>query len=165
MNLVQAFKKRNKLQNKINYLRSLITSSALVRKSDENEDTTKLDGMTCKEWLDIISLEEDNLYNLVHAIDEANKNIKPYLSKIQQLKNRKNFREELLEKMRRNAGNEQYYAESDKVIKYVLNLKQKDIIDSINLLNQEIEDLENLVSDLNAKTIINDSKIESKIEK
>lgn len=153
MNLAQAFKKRNKLQNELNDLRSIYSNESLIREEGESELTEKLNGMTCKEWLDTILFKESNLESLITMIDEANKNIKPTLSKIQLLKNSKNFRERLLKSLRCNAGEKRYF--EDKTIKYVLNLDPKKIYESIQQIDKEIEMLENKVSDYNAKTIIN----------
>lgn len=162
MNLAQAFKKRSKLQNEINELRSMYSSSTLVREEGELESTEKLNGMTCKQWLEEISFKENNLGALVALIDEANKNIKPTLSQIQHLKNTKKFREDLLHVLRNNAGEKRYYAENDKTVKYVLNLDPKEIYDSIKQIQKEIEILEDKVSDYNATTLIDDSIVESK---
>lgn len=162
MNLAQAFKKRSKLQNEINELRSMYSSSTLVREEGELESTEKLNGMTCKQWLEEISFKENNLGALVALIDEANKNIKPTLSQIQHLKNTKKFREDLLYVLRNNAGGKKYYAENDKTVKYVLNLDPKEIYDSIKQIQKEIEILEDKVSDYNATTLIDDSIVENK---
>ena len=162
MNLAQAFKKRNKLQNEINELRSMCNSSALIREEGEEEQTDKLNGMTCKEWLDTIAFKENNLESLIAMIDEANKNIKPTLSKIQLLKNMKKFRENLLHVLRSNAGEKRYYAENDKTVKYVLNLNPKEIYESIKQIEKEIELLEDKVSNYNAITLINDGKVEER---
>jgi len=158
MNLVQAFKKRNKLQNEINELRRMYSSSTLVREEGEPEATEKLNGMTCKQWLDEISLRENNLESLIGMIDRANKDIKPTLSKIQHAKNAKKFREELLRDLRSNAGEKRYY--NDKIIKYTLNLDPKEIYESIKQIDKEIEILEEKVSIYNATTLINDSAVE-----
>ena len=93
-------------------------------------------------------------------IDEANKNIKPTLSKIQLLKSMKKFRESLLNLLRSNAGEKRYYAENDKTVKYVLNLNPKEIYESIKQIEKEIEVLEDKVSNYNATTLINDNKVE-----
>ena len=95
-------------------------------------------------------------------IDEANKNIKPTLSKIQLLKNMKKFRENLLHLLRSNAGEKRYYAENDKTVKYVLNLNPKEVYESIKQIEKEIEVLEDKVSNYNATTLINDGKIEER---
>ena len=158
MNLVQAFKKRNKLQNEINELRRMYSSSTLVREEGEPEATEKLNGMTCKQWLDEISFRENNLESLIEMIDRANKDIKPTLSKIQHAKNAKKFREELLMTLRSNAGEKRYY--NDKIIKYTLNLDPKEIYESIKQIDKEIEILEEKVSIYNATTLINDSAVE-----
>lgn len=162
MNLAQAFKKRNKLQNEINELRSMCSSSALIREEGEEEQTDKLNGMTCKEWFDTIAFKENNLESLIAMIDEANKNIKPTLSKIQLLKNMKKFRENLLHVLRSNAGEKRYYAENDKTVKYVLNLNPKEVYESIKQIEKEIELLEDKVSNYNAITLINDGKVEER---
>lgn len=160
MNLSQAFKKRSKLQNEIVELRNMYSSSALVREEGEEEQTDRLNGMTCKQWLDEIAFKESNLESLVAMIDEANKNIKPTLSKIQLLKNMRKFRENLLHLLRSNAGEKKYYAENDKTVKYVLNLNPKEVYESIKQIEKEIELLEDKVSNYNATTLINDGKVE-----
>lgn len=160
MNLAQAFKKRNKLQNEINELRAMYSSSSLIREEGESEQIDKLNGMTCKEWLDTIALKENNLESLIAMIDEANKDIKPTLSKIQHAKNVKKFREELLRDLRNNAGAKRYM--DDKVISYTLNLDPKEIYESIKQIEKEIELLEDKVSNYNATTLINDGKIEER---
>lgn len=160
MNLSQAFKKRSKLQNEIVELRNMYSSSTLVREESEEEQTDRLNGMTCKQWLDEITLKESQLESLVAMIDEANKNIKPTLSKIQLLKNTKKFRENLLHLLRSNAGEKRYYAENDKTVKYALNLNPKEIYESIKQIAKEIELLEDKVSNYNATTLINDDKAE-----
>lgn len=157
MNLVQAFKKRNKLQNEINELRRMYSSSTLVREEGEPEATEKLNGMTCKQWLDEISFRENNLESLIEMIDRANKDIKSTLSKIQHAKNAKKFREELLMTLRSNAGEKRYY--NDKIIKYTLNLDPKEIYESIKQIDKEIEILEEKVSIYNATTLIDDSTV------
>ena len=160
MNLAQAFKKRNKLQNEINELRAMYNCSALTREEGEPEQTDRLNGMTCKEWLDAITLKENNLESLIEMIDEANKNIKPTLSKIQHAKNVKKFREELLRDLRRNAGEKRYM--EDKTINFILNLDPKEIYESIKQIDKEIEILEDKVSNYNAITLINDGKVEER---
>lgn len=162
MNLAQAFKKRSKLQNEIVELRNMYSSSTLVREEGEEEQTDRLNGMTCKQWLDEISFKESQLESLVAMIDEANKNIKPTLSKIQLLKNMRKFRENLLHLLRSNAGEKRYYAENDKTVKYVLNLNPKEIYESIKQIEKEIELLEDKVSNYNAITLINDGKVEER---
>lgn len=158
MNLAQAFKRRNKLQNELNDLRAMYNSSSLTREEGEPEQTDRLNGMTCKQWLDTIALKENNLESLIAMIDEANKDIKPTLSKIQHLKNMKKFREELLRDLRRNAGEKRYM--EDKTINFVLNLDPKEIYESIKQIDKEIEILEDKVTNYNATTLINDSKVE-----
>lgn len=160
MNLAQAFKKRSKLQNEIVELRNMYSSSTLVREEGEGEQTDRLNGMTCKQWLDEITSKESQLESLVARIDEANKNIKPILSKIQLLKNTRKFRENLLHLLRSNAGEKRYYAENDKTVKYVLNLNPKEVYESIKQIGKEIELLEDKVSNYNATTLINDDKVE-----
>lgn len=162
MNLAQAFKKRSKLQNEIVELRNMYSSSTLVREEGEEEQTDRLNGMTCKQWLDEITLKESQLESLVARIDEANKNIKPTLSKIQLLKNMRKFRENLLHLLRSNAGEKRYYAENDKTVKYVLNLNPKEVYESIKQIEKEIESLEDKVSNYNATTLINDGKVEER---
>lgn len=158
MNLAQAFKRRNKLQNELNDLRAMYNSSALTREEGEPEQTDRLNGMTCKEWLNAIELKENNLESLIAMIDEANKDIKPTLSKIQHYKNMKKFREELLRDLRRNAGEKRYM--EDKTINFVLNLDPKEIYESIKQIDKEIEILEDKVANYNATTLINDGKVE-----
>lgn len=158
MNLTQAFKRRNKLQNEINNLREMYSNSTLIREENEPEQVDKLNGMTCKQLLDEISFKENNLEALITMIDEANKNIKPTLSKIQHLKSMKKFRENLLNLLRSNAGEKRYYAENDKTIKYFLNLNPKEVYKSIKLIEEEIEMLEDKVSNYNATTLINADK-------
>ena len=162
MNLSQAFKKRSKLQNEIVELRNMYSSSTLVREEGEEEQTDRLNGMTCKQWLDEITSKESQLESLVARIDEANKNIKPTLSKIQLLKNMRKFRENLLHLLRSNAGEKRYYAENDKTVKYVLNLNPKEVYESIKQIEKEIELLEDKVSNYNATTLINDGKVEER---
>lgn len=160
MNLTQAFKRRNKLQNELNDLRAMYSNSTLIREENEPEHVDKLNGMTCKEWLNTIAFKENNLESLIAMIDEANKNIKPTLSKIQHLKNAKNFREKLLRDLRYNAGEKRYF--DDKTINYVLNLDPKALYEDIKQIEKEIELLEDKVSNYNATTLINDGKVEER---
>ena len=70
----------------------------------------------------------------------------------------KKFRENLLNLLRSNAGEKRYYAENDKTIKYFLNLNPKEVYKSIKLIEEEIEMLEDKVSNYNATTLINADK-------
>ena len=74
MNLTQAFKRRNKLQNEINNLREMYSNSTLIREENEPEQVDKLNGMTCKQLLDEISFKENNLEALITMIDDINYN-------------------------------------------------------------------------------------------
>jgi len=50
MNLNQAFKKRNKLQEEINTLKGMMSSKIVIKEAKEPENTRLLNGLTCEKW-------------------------------------------------------------------------------------------------------------------
>lgn len=151
MNLNQAFKKRNKLQEEINSLKSMASSKVIIKEAKEPENTRLLNGLTCEQWYTLTNDKIAELVKLAIAIDKANAKIKPLLSKLNILKSQKAFlvrlNEYIVESPRK-----YYYAETDKSVYLELTIKQEKVLRQIDDLTTQIDELEEKIGQLNAST-------------
>lgn len=151
MNLNQAFKKRNKLQEEINALKGMRSSKIVVKEADEPENTRLLNGMTCEQWFDLTNEKIAELVKLATAIDKANAKVRPLLSQLNILKSQKafltSFNDCIVDSPRK-----YYYAENDKTIRLELTIKQDKVLSQIDDLTAKIDELEEKIGQLNAST-------------
>ena len=151
MNLNQAFKKRNKLQEEINALKGMRSSKIVIKEVNEPENTRLLNGMTCEQWFTLANAKMAELVKLAVAIDRANEKIKPLLSQLNILKSQKAFLTGLNDYIVA-SPRKYYYAENDKTVYLELTIKQEEVLRQIDALTAQIDELEEKVGQLNAST-------------
>lgn len=151
MNLNQAFKKRNKLQEEINSLKSMRSERIVVKEVGEPENTRRLNGLTCSQWLKLTNDKIAELVKLAVAIDKANERIKPLLTQLNIYKSQQAFLSGLNDIIV-DSPRKHYYAETDKSIYFELTIKQENLLEQIDLLDKEIEQLEEKIGQLNVST-------------
>lgn len=151
MNLNQAFKKRNKLQEEITALKGMMSGKIIIKEADEPENTRLLNGLTCEQWFSLTNEKISELLKLAVAIDKANEKIKPLLSELNILKSQKAFLERLngyiVESPRK-----YYYSENDKTVYLQLTIEQEKVLRRIEEISAKIDGLEEKISQLNAST-------------
>ncbi len=151
MNLNQAFKKRNKLQEEINALKGMMSGKIIIKEAGEPENTRLLNGLTCEQWFSLTNEKIAELLKLAVAIDKANEKIKPLLSELNILKSQKAFLERLngyiVESPRK-----YYYSENDKTVYLQLTIEQEKVLRRIEEISAKIDGLEEKISQLNAST-------------
>lgn len=152
MNLNQAFKKRNRLQEELNELKNRISSKIIVTEEGEKENTVLLNGLTCEQWLEAVNAKTAELENLVVAIDKANEKIRPALSRLSIYKAQKAFLNNVNNYIV-NAPSKEHYS-ADKTIYYRLNIKQNKVLAQIEELTKKIDNLEEEIQQFNAVTKI-----------
>ena len=151
MNLNQAFKKRNKLQEEINALKGMRSNKIVIKEVNEPENTRLLNGMTCEQWFALTNEKIAELVKLTVAIDKANEKIKPLLSQLNILKSQKAFLTSLNDCIV-DSPRKYYYAENDKTIYLELAIKQEEVLRQIDALTTKIDELEEKIGQLNAST-------------
>lgn len=151
MNLNQAFKKRNKLQEEINALKGMRSGKIVIKEVNEPENTRLLNGMTCEQWFTLTNAKIAELVKLAVAIDKANEKIKPLLSQSNILKSQKAFLTGLNDYIV-DSPRKYYYAENDKTVYLELTIKQEEVLRQIDVLTAQIDELEEKVGQLNAST-------------
>ena len=151
MNLNQAFKKRNKLQEEINTLKGMMSGKIIIKEVKEPENTRLLNGMTCAEWFALTNAKIAELAQLVVAIDKANAKIKPLLSELNILKSQKSFLERLNGYIV-DSPRKYYYAENDKTVYLELTLEQEKVLRQMDVLTAQIDALEEKIGQLNGST-------------
>lgn len=151
MNLNQAFKKRNKLQEEINALKGMRSGKIVIKEVNEPENTRLLNGMTCEQWFTLTNAKIAELVKLAVAIDKANEKIKPLLSQLNILKSQKAFLTGLNDYIV-DSPRKYYYAENDKTVYLDLTIKQEEVLRQIDVLTAQIDELEEKVGQLNAST-------------
>lgn len=154
MNLNQAFKKRNKLQEEINTLKGMMSSKIVIKEAKEPENTRLLNGLTCEKWFALTNEKIAELIKLAIAIDKANEKVKPLLSQLNILKSQKAFLERLNGYIV-DSPRKYYYAENDKTVYLELTIKQEEVLRQIDVLTAQIDELEEKVGQLNASTQVN----------
>lgn len=154
MNLNQAFKKRNKLQEEINALKGMRSGKIVIKEVNEPENTRLLNGMTCEQWFTLTNAKIAELVKLAVAIDKANEKIKPLLSQLNILKSQKAFLTGLNDYIV-DSPRKYYYAENDKTVYLELTIKQEEVLRQIDVLTAQIDELEEKVGQLNASTQVN----------
>ena len=151
MNLNQAFKKRNKLQEEINTLKGMMSSKIVIKEVKEPENTRLLNGLTCEEWFALTNEKIAELVKLATAIDKANERVKPLLSQLNILKSQKAFLGRLNEYIV-DSPRKYYYAENDKTIYLELTIEQEKVLRQMEDLTVKIDQLEEKIGQLNAST-------------
>ena len=151
MNLNKAFKKRNKLQEELKDLRSMLSSRIIIKEVTENENKLLLNGLSCEEWLEAVSNKAKELEKLVVAIDKANEPIKPLLSKLNIYKAQKSFLLHVNSYIS-DTSLKKYYPEIDKTVYYEPTIKQEKVLNDISSLTEKIENIEEEIQKLNSST-------------
>lgn len=154
MNLNQAFKKRNKLQEEINALKGMRSGKIVIKEVNEPENTRLLNGMTCEQWFTLTNAKIAELVKLAVAIDKANEKIKPLLSQLNILKSQKAFLERLNGYIV-DSPRKYYYAENDKTVYLELTIEQEKVLCQMYDLTTKIDELEEKIGQLNASTQVN----------
>ena len=157
MTIIEAFRLRNRLKDRIRYLKELTANAQYVKNEGTEEFTRPLDGKTLKETIEATDSFMDLLCIFSQAIESANAVNRTDLVRMESLKQKLSFYSEVLNKCRKTKEYEIEYSNGSytldsmiKVIK-VLVIDQPGIAEKRNALISEIDKLEAKLARQNSK--------------
>jgi DNA-binding protein YbaB len=172
MNISEAFRLRNRLNDKIRNLKERVAKAEYEKTEGAEENSWCLDGKTLKETIEVTDTLMDLLCAFNEAIENANAENRLDLVHMEALKQKLAFYSGIVQKCREGKRFDYEYPEgygSEKMIKVtkVLVIDQPDMVGKYNALKNESAKLEAKLAKQNARISVgfDASKIEEALEK
>ncbi|MDR0583264.1 MAG: hypothetical protein LBG57_02800 [Treponema sp.] len=154
-----AFRLRNRLKERIQYLSGLIKDASYQRNKGEEENCAELDGKTLQAVISETAGLMDLLCEFNHAIDKANEVNRDDLTTLETIKAKINLYTGVTEQCRKFKGYDYEYPEDRKdfstdMVKVLkeLNIDQKAMVGELESLKKEKDKLEEQLSRRNYET-------------